>query len=367
MKRIYGGVLALIVLFLFSIFSGCTNANTVVRWKDPWVEKSVRAQLGKPEGNITVGDLDGITSVVVVGNSFIVNELAEISIGTETGQRVYYPGGGSRTEIGFKSSPLETLADFAHFRNLERLELYCTSLSKLEGLENLGGLSKLNRLLLCANADLHDIKGISKLSALEHLELSSMDIADFDELGKLKKLSIFISIDTNLDTLDVFANMKTLEKFYVQEVPLTDLSPLEGLPNLKFLGLIDADGTRTVYIDTLDIPAAQTAARPCPLFICEHDESLHEKVTIDFNYYAAINNQRHALMVGYKHVCTVCGANVQKVEQSSTEQHNFGSYEDAGHQAEKQNHIYTRYCDVCQATFETIVACSGPPCTPPAN
>jgi Leucine-rich repeat (LRR) protein len=143
---------------------------------DPIVEKAVRKELEKPEGELTEADFEKVTRLDLAHK-----QLTDVPKGLEklTQLKVLYLSGNQLTDV----------------KGLEKL----THLFLGEGnqLTNVKGLEKLTQLkVLDLNSNqLTDVKGLEKLTQLEKLNLQGnpdLTKAQIDELQKaLPKCKIF--------------------------------------------------------------------------------------------------------------------------------------------------------------------------------
>ena len=166
MKKKIVWLLVCSLLVGLAALSGCSNG--AIRWKEPVVESAVRDYLGKAEGDIFPEDLAGITSIALVGDECFIDQPFYVqTVSARTGDAILnVETGACRTSQGDSPSTLRTLADFAHFPDLEDLHLYDMSFSSLEGVDQLAKSESLRGLHLCFNSNLTNLKGLGKLDQL---------------------------------------------------------------------------------------------------------------------------------------------------------------------------------------------------------
>lgn len=240
-KRRY--IYLVLALSLALLLTGCGGNQAAddgaIVWKDSVIEAAFRDWLGKPEGSVYPDELDAVTRVSVLGDKFVINETPYSSIRElPSGERAYYPGGGTRTSLGHAASEITTLSDFANCRSLEELYLSSLALEELSGVTDLAGLESLTKLSVMGSANLRDIGGLSTLSNLTELWLCSIEPDSFNELADMERLEMLTIIDTNLESFEPVSAMQALRILYVEDVPATDAGLLADLDKLEILSYI---------------------------------------------------------------------------------------------------------------------------------
>ena len=147
---------------------------------DPIVEKAVREELEKPEGELTKADLAKVT--------------------------VVYFNGTKITDAGLKELP--------KLQQLERLSLRGTKITDA-CLKDIAKLQQLERLYLGSpNITDAGLKELAKLQQLEWLHLSRTQITDasLKDLAKLQKLTFLSLLDAKITDAGVAELRKALPK-----------------------------------------------------------------------------------------------------------------------------------------------------------
>ncbi len=180
--------------------------NSKIIFEDATVEEYTRSLLKKPYGDITEAEVQRIT---IFGDS--------------------EDGNGSFGDI---SSPIRTLHDFYHFKNLKKLVLSGCDISNLEGIES---LTHLEELRLRRN-NISDITPLANLVNLRILDLAENNIKELSALSNLLHLEQLLVEGTNLN-LDPLRNLSKLMELYVPFSGVSDITPLKNLTNLTYLQL----------------------------------------------------------------------------------------------------------------------------------
>ena len=133
--------------------------------------------------------------------------------------------------------PAAVILTRAHLLRLETLKASNKGIKSLSGLEF---ATNLDTLILSSNS-ITDVTPLAGLTNLEHLRLYNNKIRDVSSLASLTKLT-HLGVGWNHGEVgnalsQLVANMPDLEWLKVNQLGLTDISFLEGLPKLKWLNL----------------------------------------------------------------------------------------------------------------------------------
>lgn len=242
MKKKIAWLLVCSLLVGLAALSGCSGG--AIRWKEPVVESAVRDYLGKAEGDIFPEDLAGITSIVLVGDDCSINQPPDVqTVSARTGDAILnVETGACRTSQGDSPSTLRTLADFAHFPDLEDLHLYDMSFSSLEGMDQLAKSESLRGLHLCFNSNLTSLKGLGKLDQLTTLRLMGLPVTDISELEKLTGLTMLELSDVPLESAEPLEELP-LEMFFAGQAPAIDWQPVTDIDTLTRYDIQMLDGS----------------------------------------------------------------------------------------------------------------------------
>ena len=124
------------------------------------------------------------------------------------------------------------LTGLEHATNLQSLSIGNHSISDLSPIANLTNLTS----LVAFNNNISDLSPIANLTNLTLVSLARNNITDASPIGGLTRLSIAY-LDNNPigDNIGGFQNLEALERLWMENTGLRDLSPLAGLTNLDWL------------------------------------------------------------------------------------------------------------------------------------
>ena len=179
--------------------------DTVAAFQSPLLEQAARDYAGKPEGELTVADLKGLTALYVCGDRFWFSAPQQgvdtAAAGVETAE-VIDPSGQTVT---VQRGAIRDLSDLAYFPSLRELALEFQSLTTLESLPACGvevfdiranrltslagieQLPKLTALLADGNA-VTELTGLGRCLNVRTLHLNGANVSDLSELRALTKL-----------------------------------------------------------------------------------------------------------------------------------------------------------------------------------
>lgn len=179
--------------------------DTVAVFQSPLLEQAARDYAGKPEGELTVADLKGLTALYVCGDRFWFSAPQQgvdtAAAGVETAE-VIDPSGQTVT---VQRGAIRDLSDLAYFPSLREVSLEFQSLTTLESLPACGvevfdiranrltslagieQLPKLTALLADGNA-VTELTGLGRCLNVRTLHLNGANVSDLSELRALTKL-----------------------------------------------------------------------------------------------------------------------------------------------------------------------------------
>ena len=172
--------------------------DTVAAFQNPLLERVAREYAGKPEGELTVADLKGLTALYVCGDRYW---FAAPQQGVETAE-VVDPSGQS---ITVQRGGIRELSDLAYFPSLRELslefqslttlgslpacgvEVFDVSANRLTSLAGIEQLPKLTALLADGNA-VTELTGLGRCLNVRTLHLNGANVSELSELRALTKL-----------------------------------------------------------------------------------------------------------------------------------------------------------------------------------
>lgn len=164
-----------------------TPLPVVVTFADPVLEAMVRGSIGKPKGDISLAEAQGVTRMDLSDD--LRRAVSEESL-------------------------IHDLSGLESFSNLETLDLSNHAIS-----------------------DISPLRGLTKLSALS---LAGSPVADISPLSELTNLKVLILSGCQASDYSVLANLVGLEVLMLDGSTISDLTPLSELTSLRQLYLADA-------------------------------------------------------------------------------------------------------------------------------
>ncbi len=222
--------------------SAALEPHAGVVFEEPMIERAVRLQLDKPEGeSITRDDLLSVAGLYIFGDALTAKTEEELN---------------AEADLLFKSSrmregPIRSLDDLI---KMPRLKHVFISMQKITDISPLAALTNLE-VVDIKNNPITDVSPLGKLEFLKRACLFDTRVTDlsplascpmlyelnagklpirspaaFEGFNKLRSLSLS---ETTLDTLAGVENLKQLRSIEVADVADGDLTPLLSLPYLK--------------------------------------------------------------------------------------------------------------------------------------
>jgi len=175
-----------------------TSAPVVVTFADPLLEAMIRGAMGKPEGEITLAEAQGVTRMDLTAS--LQRQLSEVT-------------------------PITDLSGLEAFTNLESLDL---SQNAVSDISPLAGLTKLTALSLAGNP-VTDVAPLAKLTNLKLLILSNCQAQDYSALANLTNLQVLLLDNSTISDVSPLASLTNLQTLYIDNSRAEDLSSLENI------------------------------------------------------------------------------------------------------------------------------------------
>jgi serine/threonine protein kinase len=211
------------------------------RFKSPLIEKAVRLELNRSDGDISIEDLHGITELYLCGDMPYLHWEDAFSFGFTL--QLY----SKDFEGGY--SLLADLTDLENMPHLKKLSLMRVDLTDLTSLSKL----PLTHLSVCDNR-ISDISPLYEMKTLQELDISNnpvSDIAGLPSLPRLESLNISSTLVTNLSPI---AGMN-IKRLWLYVMPQNmDYTVLDTFDSLEEFGSRDlkAEGVRILSrVETL--------------------------------------------------------------------------------------------------------------------
>jgi serine/threonine protein kinase len=220
-----------------------------ISFEEPLIEEAVRLSLGKEAGEIiTEQELSAITELYVFGNKAAADGKT---------YEIYVTGFATNTG-SIERGSLDQLDDLERLSNLRKLSL---AYQNITDVKPLAGLLYLEEVDLRHNP-VEDVSPLSQSASLTSLTLFDTRVSNLTALSKcahLSNLDIGFTKIRSITALDGLDSLRTLsvrraplqslehigthpllEKIYLSETQLLDLSPLLELPRLESVEINEA-------------------------------------------------------------------------------------------------------------------------------
>lgn len=205
------------------------------------IERAVRLQLGRSEGDMTEEDLLAVTQLYIFGGEGVYKTQQEMDEAIDT----FVTQGGAHV------GPIESLADLEKLPNLQNVAIVSQRISDLTPLASLSQL----RVVIVKQNPIEDISPLCGLPYLEALTLFDTNVKDFSPLAACPRLVELNAGATLARTPADFAGLEHLTRLFLFKLTLDTLDGMEQLPRLQFVqlgGVVDGDLSPLLSLPTLD-------------------------------------------------------------------------------------------------------------------
>ena len=185
--------------------------DKVINFSDANLEQAIREEINKPEGDIYVSDVSGIT------------------------------------ELDLSSRDIGDISELAFFVSLEWLSLYN---NRVEDITALGSLTKLEHLDLEFN-EVEDISVLSNITGLKTLAMWDNQVKDISSLANLTQLEELRLKNNRVHDISYIADLVNLNYLNLEGNRIEDIGPLENLTELRSLVLAGNNISDYSVIDEL--------------------------------------------------------------------------------------------------------------------
>lgn len=215
--------------------------DTVAVFSNMMVEAAARQFCGKGSGDVTVGDLAGLTELYFCGSQYSFSK-PFVAPDAPTGESSYVDSEGNTVERGM----IVSLADFAYFPSLTTLQV------SYQALTNLDTLPACNLTTLIVSSDrLTSLKGVERLPLLTVLDAANSPITDVAGISACTRLqSVDLTGSSVLDWTE-FSSLPDLKEARVSGADYASLKPLIMLHSLTSAEFYDCD-LRGDFFDVMD-------------------------------------------------------------------------------------------------------------------
>ena len=198
--------------------------DTVCKFKNPVFEKAAREYTGKSTGDITVGELKGMTELYIVGDEYSLHEptsgVGQVSQSDKTTSYTDWQG----NEKTISRGSVNDLSDIAYLTGLKTLWLQYQSLSSLDTMPACS-ITSLN----LNGSRIADLTGIGNLPELRRI---SADCNPIGSLGDLNKCHTKLS---------VFKPLTKIQSVAFSNCSLSDIAQVLDMSSLRSVKLYDCN------------------------------------------------------------------------------------------------------------------------------
>ena len=218
-------------------------SSTVCKFKSEIFEKAAREYTGKASGDITVGELSGMTELYIVGTDYTLHEPTSgvgsaVKLGDNSANYIDWQGETHAVSRG----GINDLSDLAYFTGLKTLWLQFQSLSSLETMPACGVTS--------LDLDGSRVSSLSGIGNLPELKAISADCAALSSLGDLNKCHELTSasfIGAKCSDLDVFKPLTKIQSVAFSNCSLSDIAQVLDMSSLRSVKLYNCDLTGSFF------------------------------------------------------------------------------------------------------------------------
>ena len=192
-------------------------ASTVCAFREPLLEQAARQKAGKESGEVTVGDLAGVTSLCICGDTVLFAPPEEIP-----------------AEIGEGS--VEDLSDLQYFSDLRTLVLIGQPLKDLETMPACG-----IEYLTLDCPELSSLQGIGRLTRLREVVSDGSPVTELGDLEQCLQLRRLSLRGAEVSDYTAVRPLTKLAEFSVSNAAINELRPVMRHSNLTDVAFYDCD------------------------------------------------------------------------------------------------------------------------------
>ncbi len=196
-----------------------TVTGAVVSFQDPNLEAAVREALNKPDGELTTGELQTVTTLSA-GSKNITN----------------LNGIQNLTQLNFLDLDSNQISDISPLQNLTQLTYLYLSENQISNITPLQNLTILSNLFLYDN-QISNISILQNLTQLTWLFLSGNQISDISPLQNLTQLTNLGLSNNQISDITALQNLTQLVELFISINQISDISPLQNLTQLTEVSL----------------------------------------------------------------------------------------------------------------------------------
>ena len=219
--------------------------DTVADFRNPMLEQAARDYCGKLTGDVTVGDLQGLTALYLCGDAYsFTGPFGAVDAAGSDMQWETVDASGQAVTVA--RGDIYDLADLRYFPSLTRLELKFQSLTTLESLPQCA----IQYLDVSANR-LGSLQGAGNLPCLRELMADGNPVTDVGDLGQCIDLTTLCLRGASPTSLSSLKALPGLSRLRISNCNYKQLRPLLIIGALTEVELYGCDLRGDVF-DMLD-------------------------------------------------------------------------------------------------------------------
>ena len=249
---VFGVVLAALIVGYFTGFIEKTLTpttqievlpdSTVCEFKNPVFEAAAREYTGKESGEITVGELKGLTELYIVGTEYSLHEpsagIGSVAQGDSTASYTDWQGNTRSVSRG----DINDLSDLAYFAGLKTLWLEYQSLSSIESMPACGIVN-----LSLDGSRVSSLSGIGNLPELKKISADCASLSSLGDLNKCHELTHASFVGAKCTDFGVFKPLTSIQSVAFSNCSLSDIAQVLDMSSLRSVKLYDCDLTGSFF------------------------------------------------------------------------------------------------------------------------
>lgn len=210
--------------------------STVCEFKNTVFENAAREYTGKETGDITVGELKGLTELYIVGDEYSLHEpvsgIGQVSQSDKTASYTDWQGNEKTVSRG----GVNDLSDLVYFTGLKTLWLQYQSLSSLDTMPACS-ITSLN----LNGSRVADLTGIGKLPELRRISADYNPVGSLGDMNKCHELTHASFIGSSCTDLSVFKPLTRIQSVAFSNCSLSDIAQVLDMSSLRSVKLYDCN------------------------------------------------------------------------------------------------------------------------------
>ena len=210
--------------------------DTVCDFKNAVFENAAREYTGKESGDITVGELKGITELYICGNEYSMHEpTAGVGSVSQSDKSAAYTDWQGNEKTVSRGS-VNDLSDLRYFTGLKTLWLQYQSLSSLETMPACS-ITSLN----IDGSRVAALDGVGNLPELRKISANYNPLGSLGDLNKCQKLTHASFIGASCTDFSVFKPLVNIQSVAFSNCSLSDIKQVLDMSSLRSVKLYDCN------------------------------------------------------------------------------------------------------------------------------